>query len=203
MSRKTSAQLFVLVFLSIFAFYSFNNATRINDWLHSLSYTPSAEIVKLAEDAGMNETGQRYFFRYEPKLLSESEIKETCGFGEVVLGCFNDRGIFIVDYNTAEEYNRTLVTAAHEMLHVAYYRQGKELNSSLYADLENALEYSDLDIKEEINSYTEKDARYDEAFALIGSQQEKTPENLEKVYEQYFSDRSLTLDAFNRSPEAN
>ncbi|HIA91670.1 TPA: hypothetical protein EYO12_00955 [Candidatus Saccharibacteria bacterium] len=203
MSKKVLSQIVVLVGLLGFAAFALPNATKINDWLHSLSYSPPKLIEQIANDAGMSETGKRLFYRYEPKLLSEAEIEDQCGFGEIVLGCFTNDGIFIVDFNSVDEYKRTLVTAAHEMLHVAYYRQDDQQNKAMRPLLDKRVSSASTDIKQEINSYNDTVQRYDEAFAIIGSQLNDLDPKLEDIYTEYFSDRTKVIQAFEASPEAD
>lgn len=199
MRRKID--LIVLLLVLVSGFLALKNARAIGDWWHAQRYDPPAEIAKLADDAGMNERGKKLFFRFSPQLLSEERLTEVCS-GEK-LGCVEGRFLYLLGFQTDEEYNRTIVSAAHEMLHVAYSRLSEEeiqrLEELLDAELQKP---STVEVVKQLAAYPEADY-FNEAHSFIGSEIPAVQAELEEHYRQYFADRRKTTRAFLQSPEAD
>lgn len=200
-SRDNILKFGALIILIGFAAFAIPRATEINDWLHSFTYEPTSITQALAEDTGMNAQGKKYFYRYEPKFIEEAKIKTVCKFNEKVLGCTTKDGIFIAEFANFEQYSRTIVTAAHEMLHVAYDRLTPEERQEVNSLLELEIERSPRIIKATINGYSDQLVRLDEAHSIIGSEVENISSILENYYKNYFSDRSKSTKAYQDSPE--
>lgn len=107
------------------------NAQQLGDWWHARSYDPPEEIVVLADGAGMSDEGRKLFYRFEPSLLDQTALDEKCSAEK--FGCTSGRFIYILRPTNEAEYSRAVVTAAHEMLHVAYSRLNTEGQDTLYS----------------------------------------------------------------------
>jgi hypothetical protein len=118
MPRRRKVDLVILLLVLIFGALGLVHAKQVGDWWHARIYHPDAEIVQLAEDAGMNDKGKQLFYRFEPTLVDQDTLNDKCSVEK--LGCTEGRHIYILRPTTDAERQRTIVTAAHEMLHVAY-----------------------------------------------------------------------------------
>lgn len=195
MRKKIDLLLLLLVLVG--GFFAVRNAQAIGDWWHATRYTPPPEIQQLAEDAGMNDTGRKLFYRFSPELVSQAELDRHCDKGR--LGCAEGQDIYILESTTDAEYNRNVVTAAHEMLHVAYSRLSQEQRGALDPQLEAALKaYGLNNIASKLQDYP-SDAYINEAHSFIGSETRDPGNRLEQHYKQYFADRSKTVGAFEAS----
>ena len=197
MRRKIDALILLTVLIA--GAFSVANARAIGDWWHAHIYGPSEEIVSLATDAGMNDTGKNYFYRFEPTLVDQATLDDKCSVEK--LGCTEGRFIYILQPTTESERYRTIVTAAHEMLHVAYSRlspqQRDDLEPLLKAELAKP---ADSGIRQELTGYAQEDY-YNEAHSFIGSELPNLDRLLEQHYAKYFSDRTKTVQAYAASPE--
>lgn len=197
-SRRIKIDLIVLTLVLLLAALAVPNAQAIGDRWHALRYSPPTEVVQLADDAGMNEQGRRYFYRLSPQIVDAETLENQCG---PKLGCVEGTNMYILSWRSPAEYNRAVVTAAHEMLHVAYDRLDemtkKMLASQLDAEIQNkeALSEAILQYKHVPDTY------YDEAHAYAGSEVGGLNDALEAHYRTYFDDRAKTLTAYQQSPE--
>jgi len=198
MRRKIDLVILLLVLIS--GFFALQNAQSIGDWWHASRYDPPSEIEQLAGDAGMSEIGKKLFFRFSPRLVSQAELDQVCNVEK--LGCVEGRTLYLLKYENNDQYNRTIVTAAHEMLHVAYSRLGarerEEVDDLLEAELDIA---QTSDIIKKLQGYPEADY-FNEAHSFIGSELPKLSDDLAAYYQRYFADRSKSVRAYANSPEA-
>lgn len=202
MNKRTATELGILLMVAISGIIIVPRAVGIGDWLHSLWYQPPAIVEQIARDSGRSPAGKRLWYRYQPQLVPLQKLGQTCPFEDAVLGCITNDGIFLAEFNSAAEYQRTLVTAAHEMLHVAYERLGHSQRARIGQWLEQAIPGLPRRIQQQINDYQDPDIRLSEAHSIIGSQVANLPPRLEQYYEQYFTDRQKTVDAYLASPES-
>jgi hypothetical protein len=174
-------------------------AQAIGDWVHALRYSPPAEVSALAEGAGMSELGTKLFYRFSPEIVDLETIKQNC-IGER-LGCIEGQSIYILQANNESEVSRNMVTAAHEMLHVAYDRLGADEISRLEPLLDAELKRPrNAEVAVALNGYSPEDY-YNEAHSFVGSQLSDIDPGLETHYARYFSDRSKSIHAYEISPE--
>ncbi len=197
MRRKID--LLVLLLVLIGGIFAVKNAQAIGDWWHAMRYDPPSEISKLADDAGMSSDGKKLFYRFSPQLVNQATLTEKCTAEK--LGCTEGRSIYILQYTGQAEYNRAIVTAVHEMLHVAYSRlspnEVRTVNSQLDTELHS---YGAAEITEALKDYPKEDY-YNEAHSFIGSQLDGISPGLEQHYKRYLSDRAMTVQAYRESPE--
>ncbi len=198
MKKRTLVDLLILLFVLIVGYFAVRNATAIGDWWYFRSYTPSEEVVKLADDAGMSDYGRKLFYRLDPQFVDRITINEKCGSD--ALGCTVGRNIYILNDFTPRQYNRTIVTAAHEMLHVAWSRIGAEDLETLKDNFGEQIELIDADLFKKFRGFTGEDY-YNEAHSYIGTEEPDLIKDLETHYEQYFDDRQKVINALQASPE--
>jgi uncharacterized protein YukE len=171
------------------------------DWWLLRDYDPPAEIVELAENTTMTDLGERYFYVYQPQLLDRETFRQQCIVAEksIVLGCYVSRqGIYIYDVTDEQLAGIREVTAAHEMLHVAYERLNTaereridELNLAIYDQLDNER------IKRTIQAYRDRDPNIvaNELHSVLPTEvRELDNPELEEYYAQYFDDRLAVVE---------
>jgi hypothetical protein len=195
MRRKID--LLILFVILVTGFFAIRNAQSIGDWWHTQRYSPSVEIAGLAEDAGMNEEGKRLFFRFSPQLVDQPQLDSSCDIEK--LGCVEGSSIYILIDTTKREYKRNIVTASHEMLHVAYSRlkpsELENLQSLLTIELAKP---ASSDILDKLKDYPSEDY-YNEAYSFIGSEILNVSPELNEYYKKYFIDRSKSTTAYSTS----
>ena len=187
--------LFLVAALGLAAF----NRQNIRDWWKLRSYQPSTQVTQLATSAGMNNEGRRLFYISNPQFVTPEEMAQACAPEN--LGCINQRGqIFLLAVNPTESQDDLIVTAAHEMLHQAYRRIPGSERAVLYKLGQAYLDSSDNDsLKQQLAGYKDDDERADEMHSILGSEVLDLPSGLVEHYDKYFSDRSLSTKAYDRT----
>lgn len=200
MDKRRKIDLGVLFLVIVVGIFAITNAQSIGDWWHFRNYEPSSEVRNLAQDAGMSEKGSKLFWRFSPQFVSKQEIARHCGDK---LGCAVGRNIYILRGQTEAEYNRGVVTASHEMLHIAYNRLSDDEKKRINGCLEEQLaSHSAGEITEKLKGYEPTD-RINEAHSFYGSEIPELNRCLETYYEKYFDDRAKSVRAYQNSPEGD
>ena len=171
----------------------------IYDWWRLRGYSPESHIVELADVTGMNDEGRKLFYIGHPELQNKKQFNANCSVDElsIVLGCYTGAGdIYLYDVKDKRLSGVEEVTAAHEMLHVAYER----LSSSERADVDDmtrkAFKALDDDrVRETIAEYRKRDTSVvpNELHSILGTEVAKLPSDLEQYYTRYFADRQKVV----------
>lgn len=179
------------------------NRQYVVDQLTVWQYEPTADIVQLADDSGMDEGGKFYFYASTPKLLADQEkYNAACPRteeGSAILGCYVSGKIFVYDVPNERLEGVPPVTAAHEMLHAAYERMDEkdkaQVNTLLAAEYRKLLESGDAKFSERMEYYarTEPGERDNELHSIIGTEISDISASLEAHYAQYFADRGKVI----------
>lgn len=151
----------------------------------------------------MTPKGRSIFFSSSPKLRARAGFTLSCPNKEKkqILGCYVKDKIFILRVDRPELSSVMEVTAAHEMLHAAYFRLSRSerrridgLTTSFYAASK------DPELREIVERYPAEE-RTNELHSLLGTQVADLSSELERHYRQYFSDRSRVVAAHAQSDE--
>lgn len=170
--------------------------TAVNDWLFFRTYQPSAVATQTAKDAGMSVYGTRLFYRTDPQFVDLATVNSKCSVEN--LGCIDQKGrVYIL--NDLKQHDQSVVTAAHEMLHLAYRRLSEAEKDRIGPLLDRAIQSNATAISDELRDQNTVADRRDEAYSLLGSEYFVMPSTLEACYRQYFTDRTLVVAASNRS----
>lgn len=171
----------------------------LGDWMYFLSYKPNTEVVQVAAEAGLNEQGRRLLYRTDPHFVPQPVVEQECDVEK--LGCINESGrVFIL--NQGDNRPQMVVTAAHEMLHLAYRRLSEARRRELQPLIEEAIKMNDgMRLESELRGQATPEDRYDEAHSLLATEYRKLPVNLEAYYAAYFSDRAKVVAQDNKSEE--
>lgn len=194
---RKKIDLIILTLVLITGVFGILNAQSLGDWWHARRYTPSAEVIQLADDSGMSEQGKKLFYRFSPQLLDQTELDTRCDNGK--LGCAEGQSIYILAHTTETQRNQTTVTAAHEMLHIAYSRLDDTEREKIDALIKTELEEFDASgIVQKLRDYPAEEY-YDEAHSFVGSELADISDELEAHYRRYFADRAKSTDAYSGS----
>lgn len=159
------------------------------------SYSPPAEVVRLADATTMTSGARRLFYVYRPVLEDKGSFNQHCSNSEqtIVLGCYIEhQGIYLYNISDARLNGVIEVTAAHEMLHAAYDRlSSKERQRVDTLAAEVARTVTDERLKSTIENYRKKDPSIvpNELHSILATEVRELPGELESYYARYFSDR--------------
>jgi hypothetical protein len=178
----------------------------IGDWLRLRNYEPAVEIAELADRTDMTDHARRLFYVYHPKLNDREDFNTNCTDSEhsIVLGCYVSRtGIYIYDVDDPRLNGIKEVTAAHEMLHVAYERlsasEREWIDARVMTEFKNVTSER---ITKAVAAYREKDSSIvpNELHSILGTEVRTLSRELEDYYGRYFNDR-LAVVGFSENYE--
>jgi hypothetical protein len=179
----------------------------IYDWARLREYVPPPEIAQLAADTTMNDDARHLFYVYHPELNDRAQFSSNCGnTGEqtIVLGCYvSNLGIYLFDVDDPRLQGVEQVTAAHEMLHVAYERLSQDERAEVDKMTETALSsLNDERIKKTVENYRRRDPSIvpNELHSILGTEVRELSPELEKYYKKYFTNRAQIV-AFSEKYE--
>lgn len=199
--KKTNGSLSSVVGLGVFllclivASWLFISRDYVIDQLTVWQYKPSDAIETIAERAELSDHGRFYFYASRPEVDEASVFNQQCKKQEehsAILGCYAARRIFIYNVANVQLDGIKEVTAAHELLHAAWDRLGKDEKEHLGALLDKAYTRIGTDELEERMAYyarTQPGERANELHSIIGTETADLGEELESYYKQYFTDR--------------
>ncbi len=170
----------------------------IFDWWRLRDYTPPAAIAQLATDTTMTPKAEHLFYVFHPQLDDRQTFNQNCPTYEktIVLGCYvTNKGIYLYDIQDDRLQGVEQVTAAHEMLHVAYQRLSRGERTRVDALLQEAYaQVTDERIRAIIESYKQEGADVNnELHSILGTEVADLPPALEEYYRQYFADRAVVV----------
>ncbi len=205
---KKFVSLVVAAIFAIMPFVAIAKRQAIFDWWRLRDYSPSARIVGIADLTTMTETGRHLFYVYHPELQDKASFNESCDFNEqsIVLGCYvSGRGIYIYDVTDERLQGIQEVTAAHEVLHVAYERLSSKEQQRI--DLLTLETFNGLDnqrIKDTVEAYRKRDPSIvaNELHSILATEVRQLPSELEDYYKRYFADRSAIVNYSERYEQA-
>jgi hypothetical protein len=205
----------VWVFLAI-AVGAVKFSPQLFDWLIKVE-PPSAEVEQLAKSATMTEEAQQLFYRQTPIIQPKQSFFQSCqepgkaDESQIMLGCYRGRGrsgkIFIQAITDTRFKGTMEVTAAHEMLHVAYHRV---LSRSEHDWLTPRLKQAAHRVKDRhllvvLKKYETTDAeRYvNELHSHLGTELDDLGDvQLEDYYRRYFANRHQVVELAEESQVA-
>jgi uncharacterized protein YukE len=175
------------------------SAQDLQDWIKLLAYQPSPAIAKLATATTMTDTARRLFYVNQPTIETRKSALNLCPSSEhtVVLGCYvSSQGIFLQAVTDPRLQGVMEVTAAHEMLHVAYQRMSlleqTQINKQLQAVLGKLQNPRILQLVETYNQQDPKSVN-NELHSILGTEARQLSPELEQHYRTYFTNRSTIV----------
>lgn len=200
-ARKSSvARLVIALVLLTLSIGIFFNRQTISDQIIVWQYKPDTEIAQISSRASLNSKGTFLLYAAQPMVQSREDFNANCSLHtekSVVLGCYDGRYIYLYDIDDPRLDGIKEVTAAHEMLHVAYARLSDQERLRVNAMIDDALpKIGSERIEKRIALYDQDDpsVRYNELHSMLGTEVKNLPEPLTAYYDQYFINRlSLVL----------
>lgn len=192
---RASISLVVSVTLFAGALWIALNQQFVVDKISVLQYQPSAGVVALTEDVNFTDEGKFYFYAAHPVIDGTTLFNTKCERQEkesAILGCYVNNLIYIYDVKNQKLTGVETVTAAHEMLHVAYRRlpaNEKERINALLSDEYAKLNDADLKSRMEYYERTEPGEKFNELHSIIATEFKSVSPELEAHYGRYFRDR--------------
>ncbi|HRQ86960.1 MAG TPA: hypothetical protein PLY16_02510 [Candidatus Saccharibacteria bacterium] len=163
------------------------------------SFQPSQGISAINDQLDLTYRGQLYFYTAHPELNTANEFNVNCPRVELnnpILGCLHGDRIYIYDIENGKLDGIEEVTAAHEMLHVAWQRlsddERQHLGKLLHAEQEKI---TDKAFKERMEYYerNEPGQFFNELHSIIGTEVSDISDELEEYYKKYFNDRQAVV----------
>jgi hypothetical protein len=186
----------ILAFLGI-ALLSFS-APHLEDWLLPVPAV-SPEIERLASATAMTPKAKKLFYRQNPSIEPSASFVSRCKVPDkgIMLGCYSRRGgegKIVIQAVTDKRVQGVMeVTAAHEMLHVAYDRLSHNEKDWLASRLRRAmLLVQDQRLLKILKQYEAGDEVLflNELHSHLGTELvDLQDDELEKHYQKYFTDR--------------
>lgn len=179
---------------------AFVQRQAIIDWNRLRGYEPPAAIAQLVTETTMTDKSKHLFYVNHPALEDKDNFNIHCPNFEktYVLGCYlgGTKGIYLYDVQDERLHGVEEVTAAHEMLHVAYERlsggEKRKVDDMLnraYADI------TDQRLRSNIDAYQKAGADVaNELHSILATEVRALPDDLEQYYAQYFVDRDKVVD---------
>ena len=171
----------------------------LQDWGKLLYYQPSPAIARLATTTTMTDTGRKLFYVNQPTIEGHKSSLNLCKSTEhtIILGCYvPSKGIFLQEVTDPRLQGVMEVTAAHEMLHVAYQRMTLLEQTQINQRLQSALEkLQNPRIIKLVETYRSQDPRSvdNELHSILGTEVLNLSPDLEAHYRKYFTDRSAIV----------
>lgn len=183
----------------VIAIVGFKYTQDIQDWAKLVRYQPPQEIARLATVTTMTDTGRRLFYVNTPQIEARKSPLNLCKNTEhtVVLGCYvTGKGIFLQSVPDPRLEGVMEVTAAHEVLHVAYDRLSLLEQQQLDRKLQSAFgRLKNQRIRNLIGLYNKQDPRSvnTELHSILGTEVRNLSGELEEHYRTYFNNRSAIV----------
>lgn len=192
-TSRTFDIIFVLALGGVLWWTTLHRA-EIGDWVFSRTHYPTSRTIEIADAAGLSPSGRQLLYRTDPQFFSAEDVTAQCDIEQ--LGCLTSKGQAIILDNPTNP-NQTTVTAAHEMLHLAYRRLSKDEKARLSPMLDQAIALSSPSstIEDDLKDQSSLDDRYDEAHSLLGTEYPSLPPALEEYYASYFLARHKVVTA--------
>lgn len=181
--------------IAALAIFGYTYRQAILDHLSMWSYQPTANVQQLSDSLDLTYQGKLYFYTAHPELNQAETFNQNCPRVELnspILGCLNGERIFIYDIDNSKLKGVEEVTAAHEMLHVAWLRLSADEQERLGELLiQEAETINDKGFKERLDYYkrNEPGQLTNELHSIIGTEKADISDELERYYDRYFNDR--------------
>ncbi len=179
--------------------YAWSQRYTVYDWAQLVNYEPPAEIAAIADRTTMTDQGRRLFYVADPQIADRDTFNANCRVQEftIILGCYigGDK-IYLYDIDDPRLDGIVEVTAAHEMLHVAYERLSPSEKTRVNGLLSQAFEgITNERILSNIEQYrsVDPDVVPNELHSILGTEVRSLSPELEGYYQQYFEDRQAVV----------
>jgi hypothetical protein len=206
LKKRTLIGLIVLVAIITAGLILWSQRKWFFDEIRLYNYKAPTQIATLASQDTMTPYGKKLFYIYHPVLENSTQFNSNCSVTEeaIVLGCtVLNQGIYLYNVQSSDLNGVEQVTAAHEMLHVAYDHlsssERKKVDGMVWAAY-SSLSKSNSLLSTEEASYLKTEgasAVPNELHSVLGTEIAKLPSALESYYSQYFTNRQAIVSYAN------
>lgn len=162
-----------------------------------------ATVQSHIDAATYTELAEEIYLSTSPTILDPASLESECSGGNStdpgrkIAGCyvFPPGNIYIKDITDARVSDSEIVTAAHEMLHAAWY---EDMTSAERSDIGNQLQSwfnrlpSDHWLNEKLAAYSSESIPT-ELHSILGTEAADLTTSLEEHYSRYFDDRAAVV----------
>ena len=181
------------------------NWQLVVDYASVYDFTPDQEIKALVADSGMSKKGEFHFYSSYPKITDAEEFNSACQRQErssPILGCYvpKTNRIFIYNVDNQDLKGIKEVTAAHEMLHVAYSRLSQRERDWLEPRLEAAysrLANDKLRTRMDYYAKAEPGEKLNELHSILPTEYADLGQELNDYYAKYFDNRQAAIELYS------
>ena len=181
------------------------NWQLVVDYASVYDFTPDQEVKALVTDSGMSEKGEFHFYSSYPKITDAEEFNSACQRQEQsspILGCYVSKTNRIFIYNVDNQDLKGIkeVTAAHEMLHVAYSRLSQRERDWLEPRLEAAysrLANDKLRTRMDYYAKAEPGEKLNELHSILPTEYADLGQELNDYYAKYFDNRQAAIKLYS------
>lgn len=170
------------------------------------TYEAPPAIETLANDLNLTDRAAGVFLASSPSLESAEMFNQHCARREkavAILGCYDNRQIFVYNVTNTTLSGVVETTAAHELLHAIYVRINQfdkeridNLLESEYQRLKN--ESDELSKRLEYYYRNHSDAINNELHSILGTEVANLSPALEKYYRGIFNDRAKIVGYYQK-----
>ena len=189
----------IIVLLSTFIIPRLN-FTALTDWLRTIGYEPSAEVVQLESQIQLTDTGRNIFRATHPTLEDNEAFNRDCSSHNhdvSILGCYTGGQIYIYNVTDSELAGVKESTAAHELLHAAWDRLSTSEQQKLTPLLNQVYDEHRDALADDLKNYSQSE-QLDELHSRIGTQIADLPAELEDHYAHYFQDQDAVVKFYDQ-----
>lgn len=199
---RSGISLIISLLFLLAAVWAVLNRQYIVDQITVWQFQPSAEIMNLANQSGLNDNGTFVYLASKPELNDRNSFNGNCTQREsqmIVLGCYSGGQIYIFDVTDTRIEGVKTVVAAHEMLHAAYERldanERRLVDAMLESQLNSTTDQNILDLVEAYRK-TEPGQELNELHSIFATEVSDLSPQLETYYQKYFTDRSKVVSKY-------
>ncbi len=202
-NRHSIIRLTLLVLVFVGAVTVLFNRQFVIDQLRVWQYTPPANVEAISRRVQFTDRGKFLFYTAVPSVDDKKAFNNHCRQlveKTAILGCYTNQNIYIYNVTDARLDGIKEVTAAHEMLHVAYDRLSQAEKSRVDRLIEQqATSLTDQKLLDRLALYdkTEPGERLNELHSILGSEISTLSPELEAYYRQYFVNRTALVALSN------
>jgi len=175
------------------------------------SFQPDAAITNIVERSTMTDKGKVAFYRGNPQFENGESFKDHClDSGELAGGCklsgpargplglpMQKTRIYLLKIDDPKFASNTILTGAHETLHVVFERMSSEEKKRIkdLIDQEITKRSEDKTVTVRVEAMKRLGKSYhDELHSTFGTDYDDLSPELENHYQQYFADRSKLVE---------
>lgn len=206
LDKNRHTKRYVIIAIIIACVYLYGPVTDFGVYVIG-SQSSSENIKEIANKSGLNYRGKVLFFRSKPELVDADGLNTVCPNKDentIEYGCYKpaENKMYILRVTDPAYKDIEYSTAAHETLHIAWFKldldSANSVTSSLRQFYDNVNIPSAVKLHETMAAYgDDKDVINSELHSFVGSEIASTdiPVSLLTYYGDYFSDRNSSVNS--------